>query len=65
MVNIVKNTGEGYPGVEFPGVTVSVKSSDNPKCVRCWIHDKDVGKSAEHPELCPRCLDVVLKLGGN
>ena len=24
---------------------------------------KDVGKSGEHPELCARCVDVVLKLG--
>ena len=64
-VNIISSSGEGYTGTEFPGVTVSVKSSSEPKCVRCWIHNKDVGKSTEHPELCPRCLDVVLKLGGS
>jgi len=49
----------GYKGTEFPGVTVAVKASQAPKCARCWTHHKDVGKSAEHPELCPRCLEVV------
>ena len=58
-VNVVKGSGEGYAGTEFPGVTISVKSSEMPKCARCWTHDKDLGKSGEHPELCPRCLAVV------
>ena len=57
--DVVKGAGEGYSCAEFPGVTVSVVSSGAPKCVRCWTHDKDVGKSAEHPELCARCAGVV------
>ena len=58
-VDIVHGGGDGYIGTEFPGVVVSVRPSEAPKCVRCWTHDKDVGKNAEHPELCPRCLRVV------
>jgi isoleucyl-tRNA synthetase len=46
-------------GTEFPGVTIIVRASEMPKCIRCWNHDKDVGKNAEHPELCPRCLAVI------
>ena len=49
----------GYMGTEFPGVTIIVRASEMPKCIRCWNHDKDVGKNAEHPELCPRCLAVI------
>jgi len=63
-VNVVNAVGPGYAGMEFPGVTVSVSLSNGPKCARCWKHDKDVGKSDAHPELCPRCLDGVTKLGG-
>jgi len=59
-VNIVRGAGEGYAGVDFPGVTVSVRASNEPKCARCWTRDKDVGKSAVHPELCPRCLGVIM-----
>jgi len=58
-VNIVKGSGEGYEGTEFPGVSVSIRASDEPKCIRCWTHDKDVGNNAYHPELCPRCVDAV------
>jgi isoleucyl-tRNA synthetase len=64
-VKIIKGSGAGFTGVDFPGVTVSVKLSNEPKCVRCWIHDEDVGKSAEHPELCQRCLNVIENLGRN
>jgi len=46
-------------GSEFPGVFVAVRASSDEKCSRCWKHDKDVGKSVEHPELCPRCISVV------
>jgi len=59
-VDIVPGDGEGHTGTEFPGVTVSVRASEEPKCARCWTHGKDVGKNAEHPELCPRCLDAIV-----
>ncbi|HKS57849.1 MAG TPA: isoleucine--tRNA ligase [Steroidobacteraceae bacterium] len=29
------------------------------KCVRCWHKREDVGSSAEHPELCARCVTNV------
>jgi len=58
-VNIVAGDGAGYAGTEFPGVTVAVKASEEPKCARCWTHDRNVGKGDKHPELCPRCLAIV------
>jgi len=51
-----------YVGVDFPGMSVSVKSSSDAKCARCWKHDNNVGTYPDHPELCPRCYDVVVKL---
>ena len=32
-----------------------IKSTHN-KCTRCWHHREDVGKNADHPELCSRCV---------
>ena len=58
-VEVSKSSGDGYEATEFPGVTIAVKASTEPKCARCWTHDKDVGNSSEHSELCPRCLDAV------
>lgn len=46
-------------GTEIGGLNVSVKSSKHPKCVRCWHHREDVGRSLEHPELCGRCVQNV------
>jgi len=58
----IQNSGSGDCACsEFPGLTVSVRQSGNPKCVRCWNHDVNVGENAEHPDLCPRCADVVSK----
>jgi len=58
-VDIVRGAGDGHVSSEFPGVVVSVRASNEPKCARCWTHSRDVGQCASHPELCPRCLDVV------
>lgn len=35
------------------------KVSENAKCVRCWHRCDDIGKNAEHPELCGRCVGNV------
>ncbi|GBE48310.1 isoleucine--tRNA ligase [bacterium BMS3Bbin12] len=37
--------------------------SAHPKCVRCWHHREDVGRHAEHPELCGRCVENVTGAG--
>ena len=58
------DNGDGYSGTEFPGVTVSVKPSEAPKCARCWVHDEGVGQASEYPDLCPRCFAVVSSGGG-
>ena len=58
-VNVRYGEGTGYQGEEFPGVTVDVILCDAPKCARCWTHDKDVGASSAHPELCPRCISAI------
>ncbi len=41
---------------ELPGLKVSVVTSSNEKCVRCWHHREEVGKRETHPELCDRCI---------
>ena len=39
--------------------SVSVAKTAQAKCARCWRHRPTVGQSAEHPELCDRCAEVV------
>ncbi|WP_434456885.1 isoleucine--tRNA ligase [Stutzerimonas urumqiensis] len=44
---------------ELPGLKLSVRKSDDPKCGRCWHHRADVGTHAEHPEICGRCVENI------
>ncbi|MDN5849566.1 MAG: class I tRNA ligase family protein, partial [Nitrococcus sp.] len=44
-------------------LALAVGPSAHPKCVRCWQRRQDVGASAEHPELCSRCVSNVAGAG--
>lgn len=37
-----------------------VTKSAAKKCERCWHYEDGVGSNAEHPGLCPRCLENIL-----
>ncbi|HAA90384.1 MAG: Isoleucine--tRNA ligase [Thermoanaerobacterales bacterium 50_218] len=47
-----------FQAEEIP-VKILVKKAPGRKCIRCWMIRESVGSSAEHPELCKRCYDVV------
>jgi isoleucyl-tRNA synthetase len=36
-----------------------VTKADGEKCERCWHWETDVGKAAEHPTICGRCVGAV------
>jgi len=38
---------------------IVARPSSAQKCVRCWHKREDVGSSAEHPELCGRCVTNI------
>ncbi len=58
-VDVAQGTGAGLAGESFPGVTIAVTMSEDPKCPRCWLHHPEIGSDALHPALCPRCAAVV------
>jgi isoleucyl-tRNA synthetase len=41
------------------GESVAVARSTSAKCERCWNYRAGVGRSAEHPTLCERCVGVI------
>ena len=43
---------------------VAVEKAPGKKCSRCWNFRTSVGLDAAHPEICDRCLPVVLEAGG-
>jgi isoleucyl-tRNA synthetase len=42
---------------------IEVRKADGVKCERCWMYDPQVGTDERHPGLCPRCTDVVKRIG--
>jgi isoleucyl-tRNA synthetase len=62
-VTVIHGEGEGIPGEQFPGLTVKVALSTDPKCPRCWNHSAAIGQDADYPELCPRCASVLKSRG--
>lgn len=48
---------------EVEGFAVKVRHADGEKCPRCWHFSATVGKDAEHPTLCARCVENVAGAG--
>ena len=44
-------------------LAIQVLPCAHTKCVRCWHHREDVGRNAEYPELCGRCVDNAFGAG--
>ncbi|MCU0291658.1 MAG: isoleucine--tRNA ligase [Thermoanaerobaculaceae bacterium] len=63
---IVSQVAEGEASVAvatYPGLQLGARKAAGTPCPRCWQVLQPAGHP-EHPELCPRCLDAVLRLGG-
>ena len=41
------------------GFGIVAAHADGQKCERCWHWETEVGANAEHPTLCPRCVEAV------
>ena len=46
-------------GTASETVWITVKPTEDAKCVRCWQRRPDVGTHAAHPQLCGRCISNV------
>ena len=55
----VLSEGVGENKGEFEAISISVERATDDKCERCWVYSNTVGKDAEHPTLCSRCLNVI------
>jgi isoleucyl-tRNA synthetase len=44
---------------------VSVRKTDNAKCIRCWHYRPDVGSNPAHAEICGRCVTNIEGPGEN
>ena len=51
-------TGLKY-SAQANALQIGVVDADGKKCDRCWHYSTHVGKSAEHPLLCERCIPAL------
>ncbi len=60
QIELTKDTGLTQKvAEEIEGLKIGVDRAKGEKCARCWIISEDVGKDPKHPDLCPRCIEVV------
>ncbi|HYS42759.1 MAG TPA: class I tRNA ligase family protein, partial [Geobacteraceae bacterium] len=52
-------TGDIYSAEGIEGMKVRVTAAPGEKCERCWCYDEEIGRDAEHPTICPKCLAAV------
>ncbi len=48
-----------YESPTLAGLKFAVVPAEGKKCERCWNYSMTVGRSAEHPPLCDRCVRVL------
>ncbi|MDH5749062.1 MAG: class I tRNA ligase family protein, partial [Rhodospirillales bacterium] len=56
--------GDAFKLDEVPGIAVVSGLASGEKCERCWKVLDDVGRDADHPSICPRCVETVSTLAG-
>lgn len=57
---IVKNNDFGEQKCEkISNVSITVKKSEHKKCERCWNFSENIGKNADYPVLCDRCIKIL------
>jgi len=43
------------------GLAVRVSPAEGKKCERCWTVTPDTGSHPQHPDVCPRCAEVLAR----
>ncbi|MDI8990923.1 hypothetical protein MJI20_16635, partial [Salmonella enterica subsp. enterica serovar Anatum] len=46
-------------GMNIVPVNPVVSKAEGDKCPRCWHYTTDVGKVAEHADICGRCVSNI------
>lgn len=55
--------GDGLKSELVDGLWIKVSSSEGEKCERCWVYDATVGENDNHPTICGRCRDALIRIG--
>ena len=62
IVSQVKFVNDNLAESEIEGINIAVEKASGEKCERCWKYDEKVGHNHNHPDVCPRCANVLEKM---
>ena len=62
IVSQVKFANDNLAESEIEGINIAVEKASGEKCERCWKYDEEVGHNHNHPDVCPRCANVLEKM---
>lgn len=51
--------GEFVTAENVEGLKIRVEAAPGVKCERCWCYDERIGTDADHPTICPKCIEAV------
>jgi isoleucyl-tRNA synthetase len=68
QVTVTRAAGAAIPddawrSEDIPGLAVAVARAEGGKCSRCWLVSEALGTDPAHPEICPRCTQVLRDAG--
>ncbi len=56
---VVDSKGDDFVETDVKDLFVKVGKADGGKCERCWTYSTKLGTLENHPDLCPRCSEVI------
>jgi isoleucyl-tRNA synthetase len=51
-----------YRSSTFTDLAIQVSQARGGKCPRCWVFSQKIGADPKHPDVCPRCAQVLRQI---
>lgn len=63
VADYAQATADAQQSELLKGLKIALHPAEGEKCPRCWHYTTDIGQSAEHPEICGRCVTNIAGAG--
>ncbi len=50
-----------FQGEEVPEISIIIKVAPGQKCERCWCYSETVGSDSNYPDICAKCISVLIE----
>lgn len=63
LADVADAPDDSFQGEDMTDLKVGVTAATGDKCERCWRISEELGTDPAHPDVCPRCANVMKTLG--